>query len=135
MVYQITKITLFQSVEGFRKNPFLALYFSLFSSMLFLLLCLLPSATLFVLTIWPFGPPLPRSLLRWRQHRGLCFDWSAGRSTGVFLSIRGNVKLLSPQLIPIKLTSNPTSSYTSSASVSIPLRLIWDHFRPHTFFF
>ena len=32
-----------------------ALYFSLVSSMIFLLLCLLLSAVLFTLTIWPFG--------------------------------------------------------------------------------
>ena len=34
----------------------------------------------------------PRSLLRWRPHKELCFDWSAGLSTGVFLSIRENVR-------------------------------------------
>ena len=61
----------------FRKDPFLALYFSLSSLMIFLLLCLLPSAVLFMLTIWPFGPPLPWSPLRWRPHKELCFDWSA----------------------------------------------------------
>ena len=43
----------------FRKDPFLALFFSLSSSMIFLLLCLLPSAALFTLTIGPFGPPPP----------------------------------------------------------------------------
>ena len=69
----------------FRKDPFLALYFSLYSLMIFRLLCLLPSASLFTLTIWPFGPSPPRSLLRWRPHKELCFDWSAGLSTGVFL--------------------------------------------------
>ena len=55
--------------------------------MIFLLLCLLPSASLFMLTIWPFGPPPPLPPLRWRPHKELCFDWSAGLSTGVFLSI------------------------------------------------
>ena len=47
----------------------------------------LPSSvsSLFMLTIWPFGPPPPRSPLRWRPHKELCFDWSAGLSTGVFL--------------------------------------------------
>ena len=80
-------------------------------------LCLLPSAALFTLTIWPFGP---RSLLRWRPHKELCFDWSAGLSTGVFLSIRANVR--PPQWIRTKLTSNPTS-YSAPASVSIALQL------------
>ena len=89
---KITKAVPFESVEVFRKDPFLALYFSPSSLMIFRLLCLHPSAALFTLTIWPFGPPPLRSLLRWRPHKELCFDWSAGLSTGVFLSIRANVR-------------------------------------------
>ena len=119
---KITKVVPFESVEVFCKNPFLALYFSLSSSMIFWLLCLLPSAALFTLMIWPFGPPPPLSPLRWRPHKELCFDWSAGLSTGVFLSIRANVRPPSSQWIPTKLTSNPTSSYSAPASVSIPLQ-------------
>ena len=61
---KITKVAFFESVKVFRKDPFLALYFSLFLVMILLLLCLLPSAALFTLTIWPFGPPPPRPLLR-----------------------------------------------------------------------
>ena len=90
--FKITKVVPFESVEVFRKDPFLALFFSLSSLMIFRPLCLLPSAALFTLTIWPFGPPPPRSPLRWRPHKELCFDWSAGLSTGVFLSIRANVR-------------------------------------------
>ena len=71
---KITKAVSFESVEMFSKDPFLALYFSLFSLMIFRHLCLLPSAALFTLTIWPFGPRPPRSLLRWRPHKDLCFD-------------------------------------------------------------
>ena len=107
----------------FRKDPFLALYFSLSSLMIFRLLCLLPSAALFTLTIWPFGPPPPRFLLRWRPHKELCFDWSAGLSTGVFLSIRANVRPPSSQWISTRLSSSPTSSYSAPASVLIPLQL------------
>ena len=118
----ITKVVPFESVEVFRKDSFLILYFSLFSSMIFLLLCLLPSAVLFTLTIWPFGPPPPRSSL-WRPHKELCFDWSAGLSTGVFLSIRSNVRPTSSQWIPTKLISCPTSSYSIPAFISIPLQL------------
>ena len=118
-----TKAALFESVEVFRKDPFLALYFSLSSLMIFLLLCLLPSAALFTLTIWPFGPPPPRSPLRWRPHEELCFDWSAGLSTGVFLSIRANVRPPCFQWIPTKLTSSPTSFYSAPASVSTQLLL------------
>ena len=87
------------------------------------LLCLLPSAALFTLTIWPFGLPPPRSPLRWRPRKKLCFDWSAGLSTGVFLSIRANVRPPFFQWIPTKLTSNPTSSYSAPTSVSIQLQL------------
>ena len=114
---KITKVVPFESVEVFRKDPFLALYFSLSSLMIFRLLCLIPSAALFMLTIWPFGPPPPRSPLRWRPHKKLCFDWSAGLSTGVFLTIRANVRPPFSQWIPTKQTSNPTSSYSALASV------------------
>ena len=118
---KITKAVTFESDEVFCKDPFLALYFSLSSLMIFRLLCLLPSAALFTLTIWPFGPLPHRSLLRWRPHKKLCFDWSAGLSTGVFLSIRANVR---PSLwIPTKLTSSPTSFYSAPASVLIQLFL------------
>ena len=120
---KITKVVPFESVKVFYKDPFMAMFFSLFSSMIFRLLCLLPSAALFTLTIWPFAPPFPRSPLRWRPHKELCFDWSAGLSTGVFLSIRANVRLPSSLWIPTKLISNPTSSYSASASVLIQLRL------------
>ena len=114
---KITKAVPFESVEVFRKDPFLALYFSLYSLMIFRPLCLLPSAALFTLTIWPFDPPPPpRSPLRWRPHKELCFDWSAGLSTGVFLSIRANVRPPS-QWIPTKLTFSPTYSYSAPASV------------------
>ena len=121
--FKITQAAPFESIEEFHKDPFLALCFSLSSLMIFLLLCLLPSAALFALTIWPFGPPHTWSPLRWRPHKELCFDWSAGLSTGVFLSIRANVRPPSSQWIPTRLTSSPTSSYSALASVLIPLQL------------
>ena len=71
MVYQSHKIRFFKSVEVFCKDPSLALYFSLFSSMISLLLCFLSPAALFMLTIWQFGPPPPRSLLQWRPYKEL----------------------------------------------------------------
>ena len=122
MVYQITKVVPFESVEVFRENLFFTLYFSLSSSMLFLLLCLLPSAALFMLTIRPFGAPPPRSPQRWRPHKEPCFNRSAGLSTGVFLSIRANVRPPSFQWIPTKLTSYPTFCYSALASVSTQLQ-------------
>ena len=120
---KITKVVPFESVEVFRKDPFLALFFSLSSLMIFLLFCLLPSAVLITLTIWPFGSPPPRFLLRWKPHKELCFDWSAGLSTGIFLSIRENVRSLSSEWIPTKLSFNPTFSYSAPASILIPLQL------------
>ena len=80
---KITKAVPFESIEVFCKDPFLALYFSLSSSMIFLLLCLLPSAVLFTLTIWPFDPPPPRSPLRWGHTRSFV---SIGALVGVLVS-------------------------------------------------
>ena len=74
--FKITKVVPFESIKVFRKDLFLALNFSLFINDIPASL-LLPSAALFTLTIWPFGPPPPRSPLRWRRHKELCFDWSA----------------------------------------------------------
>ena len=91
--------------------------------MIFLLLWLLPSTALFTLMLWPFGSPSPRLLLRWRPHKELWFDWSAGRSTDILLSIQANMKPPSFQKIPTKLTSSSTSPYLTPASVSIPLQL------------
>ena len=84
------------------------------------------------LAIWSSFPSVP---LRWRPHKELCFDWSAGLSTGVFLSIRANVRPPSSQWIPTKLTSSPTSSYSAPVSVLIPLQLFWGYLRPHSFYF
>ena len=54
---KITKVAPFESVKVFRNDPFLVLYFSFFSSMISLLILLLPYAALFMLTIRPCGPP------------------------------------------------------------------------------
>ena len=81
---KITKVALFESVEIFCKDSFLVPYFSLFPSMIFLLLCLLPSAVVFMMTTWPFDPLPPQSLQQWRLHKKLWSDWSAGLRTGVF---------------------------------------------------
>ena len=119
---KIMKAVPFESVEVFCKDSFLALFFSLSSLMIFQPLCLLLSAAFFMLTIWPFGPAPPRSPLRWRPLKELCFDWSTGLSTGVFLSIRANVRPPFSQWIPTKLTFS-SNFYLAPASVSIPLQL------------
>ena len=71
---KITKIILFESSKVFHNHSFLALNFSLFSPMIFRLLCLLPPTALFTLTIWSFGHLSPWSPLQWRPHKELCFD-------------------------------------------------------------
>ena len=121
MFYQNHKSRSFRVRRGIPEGSvFGPVLFSLFNNDL--LLCLLPSAALFMLTIWPYGSPPPRSPLRWKPHQELCFGWSAGLSTGVFLSIPANVRPTS-QSIPTKLASNPTSSYSTLSSASIPLQL------------
>ena len=119
---KITKVVPFKSIEVFRKDPFLSLYCFFFLSTIFRLLCLLLSAAFFTLTIWLFGPPPPWSPLCWRPHKELCFDWSAGLSTGVFLSIRANVRPPFSQWIPTKLTSSQTFTYSIATSISIPFQ-------------
>ena len=118
---KITKVIPFESSRCSARIRSWPCAFPLSSSMIFRPLCLLPSAALFTLTIWRFGPPPLRSSLQWRPHKKLCFDWSAGLSTGVFLSIRENVRPLSFQLILTKLTFSPTSFYSTPTSVSIQL--------------
>ena len=51
------------------------------------------------------------------------FDWSTGPSTGVILSIQANVWPPFSQWNPTKLTSSPTSFYSTPASVSTPYKL------------
>ena len=123
MVYQNHKHCSFQVRRSVLQGSVLGLYFSLSSLVIFRSIRLLLSAALFMLTIWPFGPPSPWFPLRWRPHKELCFNWSTGLSTGVFLSIRANVRLPSSQWIPTRLTCSPISSYSAPTSVSIPFQL------------
>ena len=71
VVFKNTKVAHIEFVEMFGKDPFLVLYFSIFSSMIFLFLGPLPSAALFMLTTWSFVPRPPRYLVRWSPHKDL----------------------------------------------------------------
>ena len=71
------------------------------------------------LAIWSSSPRSPQ---RWRPHKELCFDWSAGLSTGVLVSIRANVRPSSSQWISTKLTFISIISYSTPASVLIQLQ-------------
>ena len=132
---KITKAAPYESNKVFRKDLFLALFLSLFSSMIFWSLCLLPSAALFTLMIWPFGHPPPRPPLRQQPRKEHCFNWSTSLSTGVFLSIHANVRPPSSQWIPTKLTSSPTSSYLAPVSISTQLQLFLGSPSTALFFF
>ena len=95
---KIIKVAPFESVEMFRKDPYLTLFFSLSFNDLPALL-LISVSVLGMLITWPSGL---LSLLLWRLHKELWFDWSTGMRTGVFLLIQINMKPPS-RCIPIKI--------------------------------
>ena len=123
MVYQNHKSRSFRVLRGVPQGSVLSpVLFSLFINDLPASPPSSVSCSLYAddLAIWSSSSSVP---LRWRPHKELCFDWSAGLSTGIISSIRANVRPPSSQWIPTKLTSSPTFSYSAPASVSIPLQL------------
>ena len=117
---KITKVVPFESVEVFRKDPFLALYFSLFSSMFFLL----QSVALFMLTIWLFGPPPPSiptavevtqgalfRLERWSEY--WCLPLNPRKYEASFFSVDCHQANLQPNLLLFNscLRFNPTPAF------------------------
>ena len=104
--FKIEKVTPFEYVEVFCKDSFLVVCFFLFINDLSASSCHLPLSLLFMMTTWPFSPHLPRPLPRWRLHKNLCFDCSAGLGTGVF-SIRANARSPFSWLIPTKVPPSP----------------------------
>ena len=68
---KITKFIPIESIEVFHKYLLLSQYFYLYLPMISQFLCLLPPTAPFMLMIWPFGSPAPRSSLLWRPHKEL----------------------------------------------------------------
>ena len=106
---KITKVVPFESLEVFCKDPFSSLYFSIFSSMIFLLLCLLRSATLYAdnLSVWSFSPSVPTAveatqgalfqLERWSEYR--CAFLNPSESEVSFFSVDPHQANLQPNLL------------------------------------
>ena len=108
----------------FHKNPFLDKYIFLSSLMIFRLLCLLPSAALFTLTIWPFGPPPPLvstaveatqgalfRLERWSEY--WCLPLNPSKCEASFFSVDPHHANLQPNLLLLgsRLRFNPTPTF------------------------
>ena len=122
VVFQNHKSRSFRVRRGVPQGSVLGpVLFSLFINDLPISLLSSVSCSLYAddLAIWSSSPSVPTAVEATQE---LCFDWSAGLSTVVFLSIRANVRPPS-EWIPTRLTSNPTSSYSALASVLIPLQL------------
>ena len=109
--FKITTVVPFESVEMFRKDPFLALYFSLFSLMIFRSLCLLPSAALYAddLAIWSSSPSVPTAveatqgalfrLELWSEY--WCLPYNPSKCEASFFSVdphQANLLLLGSRL-------------------------------------
>ena len=121
--FKITKVVPFESVEVFRKDPFLTMYFSLSSLMIFQLLCLLPSAALFTLTIWPLVvlPSVPTAveatqgalfrLERWSEH--WCLPLNPRKCEASFFSVDPHQANLQLNLLLLGscLRFNPTPTF------------------------
>ena len=98
----------------FRKDPFSALFFSLSSSMIFLLLYLLPSAALFTLTIWLLGSPPPSvpTVVEATWSEYWCLPLNRSKYEASF-SVDPHQANLQPNLLLLsfRLRFNPTSTF------------------------
>ena len=116
MSKKIFKITKTAPIEVFRKNTFLALYFSLFSSMISLLLCLLPSAAFFMLMTWPFGPPppsVPTAVKKLFRLERWCLPLNPSKCEASFFSVDPHQANPQPNLLLFYscLRFNPTPTF------------------------
>ena len=124
VVYQNHKSHSFRVRRGVPQKSVLGLVLFLFSSMIFRLLCLLPSSALFTLTIWPFGPLPPSvptavettqgALFRlecWSQY--WCFPLNPSKCEASFFSVDPHQANLQPNLLlpGSRLRFNPTPAF------------------------
>ena len=130
--FKFTKVVTFESVEMFRKDPFLALYFYYFSSsMIFLLLCVLPlSCSLYTndLAIWSFSPSVPTAmeatqgalfqLERWSEY--WCLPLNPSKCEAAFFSVKPQQANLQPNLFLLnsRLRFNPTPTFLGYPSTA-----------------
>ena len=106
---KITKVVPFESIEMFCWDPFLALYFSLSSSMIFPLLCLIFVSCFYIdnLAIWFFSPLVPAAveatqgalirLERWSEY--WCLPLSPSKCQASFFSVDPHQAILQSHLL------------------------------------
>ena len=139
VVYQNHKSCSFRVRRGVRKDPFLALYFSLSSLMIFRLLCLLPSAVLYAgdLAIWSSFPSVPTAveasqgalfrLERWSEY--WCLPLNPSKCEA-FFSVDPHQANLQPNLhlLNSRLRFNPTPTFfgvTFDRTLSFSKHVSW----------
>ena len=119
--FKITKVVPFESVEVFRKDPFLAMYFSLSSLMIFRHLCS-PSVSCslyaYDLAIWSSSPSVPTAveatlfrLERWSEY--WCLPLNLSKCEASFFSVDSHQANLQPNLLLLgsRLRFNPTPTF------------------------
>ena len=120
---KITKVVPFESVEVICKGPFSALYFSLSSSVILWLLCLVPSAALYAddLAIWSSSTSVPTAveatqgalfrLEHWSEY--WCLALNPSKCEASFFSVDPHQANLQPNLLLLgsRLRFNPTPTF------------------------